>query len=294
MFGKKRTGMRLLVILIVPLLIILSGCAAKKKVLVSETSDLVLKYSMPENRILKYRLTSNLTQNMEIRGQSVGITSDDTRLFSVQSTGWKEGNFQLGVTIDSMNIKVVTPQGEIIPDLSSVMGQSFSMALSPLGKETDLPDVKTIQYELVSGEKESVVTLFQALFPDLPQGPIMIGDTWLAYDTIIDKSNKGELSIILESKNRLDGFEKVEGLECAKITAEVTGIMAGKGQEGGVDLISTADIAGDDTWYFAINEGVFVMMESNGIGEGTINASGPEKMTIPIKREYQIEAKLLK
>jgi len=48
-------------------------------------------------------------------------------------------------------------------------------------------------------------------------------------DTITEKVGGGEIAINLESFNTLEGFETVDGLECAKITVKITGTLEGRG-----------------------------------------------------------------
>ncbi len=84
------------------------------------------------------------------------------------------------------------------------------------------------------------------------------------------------------------------GMECAKISAVVTGKMTGKGKQGGMDLTFNGDIEGIDLWYFAYKEGIFVKIESNAKTDATIVGSGPQDMTIPMKMNIQINTYLIK
>lgn len=56
-------------------------------------------------------------------------------------------------------------------------------------------------------------------------------------DTITEKVGGGEITINLESFNTLEGFETVDGLECAKIIVKITGTLeGGRGDQGGCGL----------------------------------------------------------
>jgi len=61
-----------------------------------------------------------------------------------------------------------------------------------------------------------------------------------------------------------------------------------------MDLVTQADIEGSVVWYFAYKKGIFIQSKTTGTGEGTITASGAQNMTIPMVREFEIEAKLVK
>lgn len=295
MIRKQTLQTRLVFISIVLVIFILAGCAVEKRTYWRDPkTTLALQYWMPENQVLKYQTSAKQTQIIEVMGQSVEVETEKTIEFSVKSKGLKENNLQLEVTIDSMSINITSPQGDLSPNMSTVIGKSFDMTLSILGKEMDLSGADSIKYDLGPGGKRSISADFQAIFPNLAGRPVKIGDTWTTKDTITEKSDNGEVRINLESVNTLEGFETVNGLECVKITAEVTGTLDGKGYEQGMDLTFKGEIKGTDTWYFAYMKGIFVKMITDVSTEGTITTSGAQSMTIPMTQEMKIEVKLIK
>lgn len=282
----------------IPILIalgLLAGCAAK-------TADpwgnpktgLILQYRMTENQILKYQMSGEQTQNMEIMGQSIDTQSSSESGFSVKSKGLQEGNLFLGVTIDSMSINISSPQGELSPDMSTVLGKSFDMTLSPLGKELDVSGAEAIEYDMGAAGTRSIGSNFQAAFPDLAGKPVKIGDTWTSTDTITEKTDEIEVRINFESVNTLEGFETVDGLECVKVMADVIGTVEGQGEQMGMQLAIEGEVQGKGTWYFAYKEGIFVKDTTNISTVGTISTSGAQAMTIPMKQEMTMETKLVK
>lgn len=290
--SKKRVGWPVLAA--IPLALMISGCAAGNKSVSGTEAGMVLKYRMPSDRVLKYLTTHEYSQSLKVEGRPVEFSSHDTRLFSLDSKGRDQDKYRVGITIDSINIILKTPQGAISPDLEGLAGQGFEFNLTAVGRETDFPEPESLRYELVPGDQQSAVAGFKAFFPDLPSRPVKIGDTWISLDTIIEKTPKGELCIILESKNKLEGFETIDGLKCARISADIKGTLDGKGEELGMELTSRAKIKGADTWYFAYEEGIFVKSQSKGVGEGKITGIDPQKIEIPMKREYSMETWLLK
>lgn len=290
--SRRSLQLQLLPVLAILLISILAGCAAKKNMLEDPKTGQIFQYQMPENQVLKYQISEETTQNMEVMGQSIKIEMNKTCAFSMKSKGL-EDNYQLEVTVDSMNANVVTPQGEMFPDMSNVVGKSFDMTLSVLGKELDLSGAGSIQWEL-SGEKHSIAPDFQAIFPDLADMPVKIGDTWTSKDAITEKNDDNELHINLEGVNTLEGFETVNGLECAKITVVVTGTLDGKGKQEGMDLVTGGKIKGTETWYFAYKKGIFVKSITEGIAESTTTVSGAQNITIPTTRKFKTEVELIK
>ena len=294
MFRRSDLQTKLLSLLVILAIITVAGCAAKKSLSGIPESGLILQYSMPDNQSLKYQTSSEFTQKMDIMDQSVEIESNEMSVFSVSPKGREGDNYRLGVTIDAMSMSISSPRGEITSDMSSVVGKSFDMSLSSLGKEGDLSGAKSIQYEMTPGNMRNIASGFQVVFPDLPGKPVKIGDTWVSNDTITDESSSGEIRMFFESLNKLEGFETIDGMECAKITAVITGTLDGVGEEQGIEMITEAGIEASDTWYFAYKEGIFVKMISSGTAEGKTTASGPQSMTIPFTREYSMETKLIR
>jgi hypothetical protein len=282
----------------VPVILIigmLAGCAAKTANLWGDPkTGLVLQYRMQDNQVLKYQSTGKQTQKIEVMGQPIDSETNSSNAITVVSKGVKEGNLLLGVTIDSMSVDVSSTQGNLSPDMSSVVGKSFEMVLSPLGKELELPGAESITYSLAQAGERSVKTSFQTVFPDMAGRPVKFGDTWTSTDTLTEKSGMGEIILNFISVNTLDAFETVDGLECVKVTAEVTGTLGGKGEQMGAEMTFKGDIKGTETWYFAYKEGVFVKGMVNAYTDGTIEVSGVQAMTIPLKQETRMETKLIR
>jgi len=58
-----------------------------------------------------------------------------------------------------------------------------------------------------------------------------------------------------------------------------------------MSLSIEGDLEGNDTWYFAYKEGIFVKTVSDISTEGTVTIS-PQNMTIPLRLGMKIEVKL--
>jgi hypothetical protein len=270
-----------------------TGCAAKKNPWGDPDSGLILQYRMQENPNLKYQVGNDFTMNMEIMGQPVEIKAQDTLNFSARFKEATDTGFRLGMTIDGMTMDITGPQGSTKPDMGGVIGQTFDMTLSPLGKEGDLAGAEAIKYEVAPGQEYNLAPKFEAHFPDLPDRPVKIGDTWPSSDHIKEGSSKETIHIRLESVNTLEGFETIDGRTCARIKADVTGRLEGTGKEGAMDLVFDGDIKATDIWYFDYQQGVFVGMNSTGTADGTIKGSGPAELVIPMTRAFTMEVKLV-
>jgi len=294
MFHKKTFKTWLVFLPVIMAVSILVGCAAKLPIWGDPQTGLILQYRMAEGQVLKYQLTIKQAQDVEVMGHQMKTETKGEIAFTAKSKGVKENNQRLGITIDSMIINIKSPQGEISPDMSTVEGKSFDMIMSMLGKELDLSGAESIQYDLGQAGKRDLTSNFQAVFPDLADRPVKVGDTWTSKDTITEKIGSGGIEINLESLNTLEGFETVDGLECAKITAKITGTLEGGGDQGGADLAFKGEIKGTETWHFAYKEGLFVKQILDVFTKGAVSVRGPQEMSIPLAQNMKIETKLIK
>lgn len=293
MLRRRTLQVRLLFVLAASAAVVMMGCAAKKNWWGDPETGLILEYRMPEALTLKYNSSNEFNQEMEMMGQTMYVSTSGFLLFSARSEGAERSGHRLEIAVDSMHVKMSSPQGELTPDMNSVIGKAFTMKLTVLGREMDLSGADTIQYDLGFAGKTSIAPQFKTMFPDMAGRPVKVGDTWATTDTIFDKSANSETRTILEGVSRLEGFETIKGLECARVKSEYKGKFSGKGRQGPMNLVSEGLIESMDIFYFAYKEGIFVKSVSTGTGKGTIEASGPQAITIPMKRENKVEIELI-
>jgi hypothetical protein len=197
------------------------------------------------------------------------------------------------VTIDAMTAGVTSPQGNITPDLSGIIGKSFDIVLSPLGKEVDVSGASAFSIDMGQGGRRDLSSSFQALFPDLPDHPVKVGDKWPSEDAIVQKSDTGDIHINFKNEHTLDGFETIDGRECARIKTVLKGTMSGALDQGGVSLALDAKLDGGETWYFGVKDGVFVKSETKATMGGIITAAAMN-MTINFTGEQKSSTTLVK
>jgi hypothetical protein len=252
---------------------------------------IVLEYKMPTGRALTYLSTAEDAQVMEIQGQPMNTESKGTSTFTFKAKGLKDKNLLLGVTINDVAATVTnSAQGDISPNMDSVKGKSFDMVLSPLGSEIDVSGAEALTYD-EAGETRNLSSGFKAFFPDLPGKPVKIGDTWPSSSTIEEKTNSMNIRIDLQNVNTLEGFETIDGMNCARISAQVTGTISGTGNQGGADLTFSGTTKGKDIWHFAVKEGIFVKTVSESTTEMSVDVAAAN-MTIPVTRTTKTEVKL--
>lgn len=296
MYLKRTVSAVLCVVAIAAASFALTGCGARTGACTGGDLDagLILEYRMSEGDPVSYTVTSSSIQTMEIQGQPVPVESTETLSFSVEPKGMTDGELALGITIDGLTVTVVSPDNDLEADTEDIVGESFNMTLSKLGVEGGLPDPETLQYTIGPQGLKSVITGFGVMFPDLPDGPIVIGDTWPTTVEIVEDTDGSNVVITIDAVNTLEGFETVEGLECAKIAVVLDGTIEGEGTQQGMTWTMQSDMYGIGTWYFAYKEGVVVSDITGGTADGSIVLHAPTgEMIIPVSREYNMVTELI-
>jgi hypothetical protein len=181
-------------------------------------------------------------------------------------------------------------QGDMSPDMSGVKGKSFDMVLSPLGSEVDVSGAEAITYNIAT-ETRNLASGFKMFFPDLPGKPVKVGDTWPSTSGTEEKTGSMNIRIDFQNVNTLEGFEAVDGMECARISSQVTGTITGTGNQMGADLTFSGTSKGKDVWHFAVKEGIFVKALSESTTEMSIDVAAAG-MTIPMTQKSKTEVKL--
>jgi len=270
----------------------LMECAAKKELWGDPKTGLILTYRMEGDEALQYKVSGGQYQELEVMGQTMQTETNVSMQFSATSKGVKEQDLVLGITLDAMEIHTSSMQGDFSPDLSQVLGKSFDMILSPLGKEVDLSSAESLTYMGQAGEN-TLKSSFSSIFPDLAEKPVKIGDTWISKDDSKEKSGNLEIHTVIESVHTLEGFEVVNGYECAKISSQSKGTIEGEGEQGGMDMSFEGDVEGNSGWYFAYKKGIFVKMTSESVTDFDIVIIS-QNMTIPAVQEGKANIELVK
>jgi hypothetical protein len=251
----------------------------------------VLEYKMPTGRLLTYQIKTEQAQVMEVMGQSMDTQTTNTSTVTFKGKGLKEKNFLMGVTIDDIAATVTSSaQGDMSPNMSAVKGKSFDMVLSPLGSEVDVSGAEAITYD-VATETRNLSSGFKMFFPDMPGKPVKVGDTWPSSAGIDEKTGSMNIRIDFQNVNTLEGFETIDGRECARISSQVTGTITGSGNQGGADLTFAGTSKGKDMTYFAVKEGIYIKGTSESTTQMSIDVAAAN-MTIPMTQTNKAEVKL--
>ncbi|MFH1314258.1 MAG: hypothetical protein ABIJ00_13665 [Candidatus Eisenbacteria bacterium] len=285
--------MQLVLVAITLAAILLSGCGAKKFVVAEKPKGITLEYRMPEGEVFKYKSTQNADQTMEMMGMSMETTAHKFYEFTCAPQGGEGNNYELRVTIDAMEAGMETPQGDYAADTDSVLGKSFTLLVSNLGKELDVSDAEPITYDAGPMGPRSIRPDFQIVFPDLPTTPVEIGAMWTTQDTLEVSEGDIDILVTMTRVHTLTGIEPMMGMESAVVTTEVTGVVSGVGKQGEADIKVEGTMTGTETWYFAHEQGLFVEWSSEMFSKNMIDIKGPQEMSFPMSEKMSFKTVLV-
>lgn len=256
---------------LVLLLAVFGGMGASVDKAVPSQEAVTLAYKFAPGVPLSYKQSGTQTQTVDAMGQTMTTEITSNMEITLTPKGLKEANHLLGVTIDTLSIDIQGPQGGVSPDLKDVLGKSFDFVLSPRGEEVDVSGAAALFVDMGDSGRRDLSSEFQAIFANLPDHPVKIGDTWPVDETVNQKSDAGEIRIVFTNVSTLDGFETVDGRECARIKTAVKGTMSGALNQMGMALGLSAKLEGTETSHFAFGDGVLVKTEGAADLTGAIS-----------------------
>jgi len=286
---RRMTGNWMVLAVALVAIAVLAGCAGKGK----KESDIWM-YTMPEGKPLVYTKAEDVVQEMEIMGQAMKMTFDKDMGFTMAPAAGEGTDLMAEMTITSLTASTSSPQGDFDADGAPAIGKSFMMTFSSLGKEIDVSGAEDITYSQGPQGDRSLQADFSAFLPDLPGMPVKVGDTWTSVDEIPVKEQSTEMVLTFENLNTFVGFETIGGMNCARVEAVVTGTLTGSGEQMGAPLTFDGTSEGTETWYFAIEEGVYVKGSTHLVTTATVTVSGPQEMVIPMTMNMTVETNLEK
>jgi hypothetical protein len=266
------------------------GLSQKKSDASVQKGGIKLEYKYPADKYVKYFSNTKVVQDMDVNGQSMLVNVSMSLGCEVKSAGKQGENLNLEIKIDSMAQNVESPQGSAGGPINDVSGKVFNMIISPSGKIIDLSGASKVVYTVEGSGESNMNQSFLSYFPALPKNSVQPGDTWTSSDTIDSKSQTNSVYMPLEAAYKYEGIEKINGSDCAKITATLTGTRKMTTQSQGMEIHTSGPFTGTQTLFFAVNEGYFVKQTVVSKMTGNIeipdqNMSFPVVMTITSTNE---------
>jgi hypothetical protein len=265
--------------------ILFAGYSQKKPADKPAKSGVLLEYKYPEGKTFRYISATKVVQDLDVNGRSMLVNISMFMGCEVKADRKTGDNLNLEITIDSMAQKVESPQGTAGGPIVDVKGKSFNMVISPAGKTVDIGEAAKVVYNIEGSGEDNMVQAFLNYFPALPKGNVNPGDTWVTNDTIDSKAPTNTMWMPVESKFKFEGMETVEGIECAKITADLSGTRKMTTQSQGMEIHTSGPYTGTQVLYFALKDGYLVKETINTKMTGNIeipdqNMAFPMDMTV--------------
>jgi len=248
----------------------------------SQENAVKLVYNYPTGTPVRYQTISKVIQDMDVNGQSMVVNVLSVLGCTVKSTGNADNNLVLEVTIDTLSQTIDSPGGMTGGAIRDAMGKSFSMKISPEGKETDMSGAEQISFTTEDGATTTAAQSFNDFFPDLPDRTINPGYTWSSTDTLNAKTSAMTMIMVIKSDNKFEGYEELNGTKCAKITYNLSGSRNMKTQTQGMDIIVKGPLTGTGELYFSPEKSYFLRNVVKTRMTGQLEITSPESMSFPV------------
>jgi hypothetical protein len=258
--------------------------SAQNAPLQNQQSEAVkLEYKYPADDV-KYLNSTQVVQDMDINGQSMKVNVTNVLGCTIKAAGMQENNIRLEISIDTLDQTIDVMGGISGGPVKEAIGKTFSMTISPEGKEVDLSGAEQVTFVSGNGDNSNVSQYFNDFFPDVPAGPISPGFTWSSSDSSFAKTSSTTIKQLIRSENKFEGFEKVGEINCAKITFVLSGTQEMKTQSQGMDIKMYGPFTGKGELYFAPAEGYFIKQVVSTRLQGTLEMVS-EGATFPLVME---------
>jgi uncharacterized lipoprotein YehR (DUF1307 family) len=268
-------------VLIFALFIVLTGFSQNKSGESQQGDAIKLAYSYLPDKAIKYQNVSKIIQDMDINGQSMLVNVDSYFSVFVRLEGKLGENLNLEIKIDSMAQNIESPQGYAGGSVNDVKGKVFNMVITPAGKTLDLTEASKIVFNIEGSGERTLEQSFLNYFPALPEGPVKVGDTWISHDTIDSKTQTMSMWMPVESTYKFEGIETIDGIDCAKLSATLTGSQKMTTQSQGMEINIAGTFTGTQILLFAVKDGYFIKETVTSKMTGNIDIPD-QGMTFPL------------
>ena len=273
---------------------ILTDCATVKSGGTAGRKKMLLQYNYPQDNAVKYLSKTNMKQVMDIQGMVMENNIFTTSGCSIKSAGMEDDNLNLTVLIDTMAQTIESPNGYSGGTITDAIGKSFTMVISSTGKELDLSAANETKFEIPGSGESNASQTFADFFPDVPAQKIKPGHKWHSTDSVNAEAGISKTISLTEADNTFEGIETVDGIDCAKITAVLTGTYSMQTEAQGMEIMMSGEFTGTSLVYFAIKEGYFISQSTETKLEGELELIYPQEMTMPLTMDISSSTEIVK
>lgn len=293
MKSMQKTIVSVAIMLIIIMAVTPDANAQRRKRNRTPKGAIHLVYNYPENVPLHYRSKTNVTEDMDINGQSMQVYVDYNLGCVVTGKGNEDQMQKIEISIDSMDQNVDSPNGSYGGDIKDLRGKSFMMTISSLGKVIDISGAEKITFDQEGSGESNLSQSFNDYFPVLPDKDIKPGDTWESNDSTVSAAPTNTTKVIAKSVNTFEGIENIDGTDCAKIVSTITGTREQTMQSMGMEIFISGPFTGTVEIYFAVKEGYYIKQVAKTRMDGTIELRD-QGMSFPVVMNVDGVTQLIK
>jgi len=274
----------------VAIIFMCSGCGTQNLLTKARKSGVMLEYKFPES-YMTYKQVQDIGQEIDAMGQLIDIDIVSNVDFQTKKNSDMGEDVKIDMKLNSITMSVNAMGQQMNPDLAELDGKEFHMVVSKNGEEVDTHEADEIVFQTSPDEKSSLGMFFNTFFPDLPEQPVKINDTWTSVDSLSFKDGDRFTTIITNNTFTLTDFTELDGVNCAVVTSKYDGTMKGKSYSQGMELDIDGTITGEGTWYFDFENGCLVKDNTTGKVVGKISMAMGEMGLI---RNFKNTTELIK
>lgn len=265
------------------LIILLSGISS-----FVNAQGINISYNFPAGKVVKYKLTSTMAQTMDMQGQTMQTDVSSAFGCAVKSAGSRNGDLILEITVDTIGQITSSPMGGSGGPVQGIKGKSCNIVIAPDGKVVDISGAEAFVYNLEGSGESNLGQTLSDFFPRVPGKAVNAGDTWTYQDSVTSNSASMKITTIDNAGNKVEGFEKFDGMDCAKIVSTHSGTISMAIQSQGMDVYIKGPYTGTSECFFAVKEGYFVKMTSATLIKGNLELPSMG-MNMPITVDMKSE-----
>ncbi|MGE5456855.1 MAG: hypothetical protein ACM3RX_00720 [Methanococcaceae archaeon] len=244
--------------------------------------SITLRYKFDDGKPLRFKTVMDGAFTQSAMGREMNITTSGNMFTHLSDEGKNEKNLaSLIMVIDSGKISTKMPMKETNTDLSTFAGKRVRLLIDPSGKVT-----KREILDSVSTENDTFTSSYRQAFhfPILPEKGLKMNENWNSIESDTVEVMGGKVANTLNVVYTLAGREKVSGTNCLKIT--FSGDIKNQGNTSmmGMDLTISGTGKTSGTFYFDQVKGKMISNESLTEMDMTVETSGDNAMSIPIKQ----------
>jgi len=251
----------------------------------NQTDLIRLEYKYQSKNPVKYQLVSKITQIMDIQGQAMQNNIASVFGCSIKPAGRQDSNLILEITADTLGQSVESAMGVSGGPVKEIKGKVFNIVINSTGQEIDISEAEEVEYNVEGSGSTNLAQTFMEFFPLLPAHPVKTGDIWNISDSVRGETTAIVTNSKVNSVDKLEGIETIDGIECARISSTHTGTMEMDVNNQGMEIKMKGAVTGTGVLLFAIKEGYFIKQTVNSKVTGTLEITSPENMNFPMVME---------